>query len=326
MRLLITGAAGFLGCNALLAVPRSWEVVGLYRPGNKKFLSFIDAHQLHHVQPVECDLTEIHQVKRAVDQVGREFDSCLALASNTSIPASIERPIDDLTANTIGLLHLLQCCLFDHLVYLSSGAVYIGLTGLVGPGSVLSPTLPYAISKLAAEHYIRAFAEHHQTPRQATIVRFFGAYGPYEPPRKLYTKLVRQFAFKRNPHFTITGDGENFIDAMYIEDAIRALLAVLALPPAERIRCIDLGVGSGETVNSIVKRASRTFGLEPQISHEGFSAEYIRFVIDPHPFASLYQFMPTTSLEAGLKRLAKYLEQEDAEKQNAYVWKETEEK
>jgi UDP-glucose 4-epimerase len=311
MRLLITGVAGFLGRNALLAIPRSWEVVGLYRPGSKDFLSFIDAHQLHHVQPLACDLTDIHQVEHAFDQVGREFDSCLALASNTSIPVSIERPIDDLVTNTIGLLHLLQSCTFDHLVYLSSGAVYIGLTGRVGPTSALSPTLPYAISKLAAEQYIRAFAEHHQTPRHATIVRFFGAYGPYEPPRKLYTKLVRQFAFKRDPHFTVTGDGENFIDAMYIDDAIKALLTVLALPPSEKVRCIDLGVGSAESVNSVVGRAARTFGLEPQISHEGASAEYIRFVIDPQPFALNYHFTPEISLEDGLERLATHLKEGD---------------
>jgi UDP-glucose 4-epimerase len=273
---------------------------------------------------VACDLTDIHQVEQAIGLVGREFDSCLALASNTSIPGSIERPIDDLTTNTIGLLYLLQNCTIDHLVYLSSGAVYIGLSGLVGPTSAISPTLPYAISKLAAEQYIRAFAEYYQTPRHATIVRFFGAYGPYEPPRKLYTKLVRQFAFKRDPHFTVIGDGENYIDAMYIDDAIRALLAVLALTPLERVRCIDLGVGSGESVNSLVTRAAHVFGLEPQITHEASAAEYIQFVIDPRPFTSIYQFSPIISLELGLKYLADHLEHEDYERQKALSLKKTE--
>src|SRR6266852_4533169 len=212
MRLLITGASGFLGRNALLAIPSSWQVIALYRSGNSGFLSFVESHRLRHVQPVACDLTDISQVEHAINQAGRDFDCCLALASNTSIPSSIERPIDDLTTNAIGLLHLLQSCSLDHLVYLSSGTVYIGLTGLVGPDSAVSPTLPYAISKVAAEQYIRAFANYRQTPRRATIVRFFGAYGPYEPPRKLHTKLVRQFAFKRDPHFTVIGDGKDYID------------------------------------------------------------------------------------------------------------------
>ena len=142
-------------------------------------------------------------------------------------------------------------------------------------------------------------------------MRFFGAYGPYEPPRKLYTRLVRQFAFQRDPRFTITGDGENYIDAMYIDDAIKALLAVLAQPPTEKVRCLDLGVGSGESVNAVVARAARVFGLQPQIAHEASAAEYIQFVIDPHPLESIYQFVPTISLEDGLQRLADHLEQHD---------------
>jgi nucleoside-diphosphate-sugar epimerase len=311
MRLLVSGASGFLGRNALLNMPSSWQVVALHRPGNRDFLNFLEAHQLHHVQPMACDLTDEQQVEQAMGGVGRSFDYCLALASNTSIPGSIELPIQDLTTNVIGLLHVLQRCSIDHLVYLSSGAVYVGLTGLVGPTSAVAPTLPYAISKLAAEQYIRAFVHHYQTPRRATIVRFFGAYGPYEPPHKLYTKLVRRFAFDRNPHFIVIGDGENYIDAMYVDDAIRALIAVLTLPPVEKIRCIDLGVGSGETVNQVVTRAAHVFELEPKINHEGYTAEYIRFLIDPQPFSLAYQFMPAIPLEVGLRRLAVHLGQEE---------------
>ncbi len=187
MRVLVTGASGFLGRYMLLGMSDSWEVVALHRPGNADFLEFLEVHHLLQVLPVACDLTDKYQVEQVVEQMGRNFDCCLALASNTSIPGSIERPIEDLTANALGLLYVLESFTFDHLVYLSSGAVYIGLEGMVGPELSLSPTLPYAISKLASEHYIRAFVLHRQTPRCATILRFFGAYGPYEPPRKLYT-------------------------------------------------------------------------------------------------------------------------------------------
>jgi nucleoside-diphosphate-sugar epimerase len=312
MRLLLTGASGFIGRNVLLALPHTWEIVAVYRSENADFLRFIQVHQLNHVRSIACDLTDAHQVSRTINLIGRDFESCLALASNTSIPGSIEQPLQDLRTNTVGLLHLLQCCTFEHLVYLSSGAVYIGLQGLVGPTSAVSPTLPYAISKLAAELYIRAFVERRETLRWATIIRFFGAYGPYEPSRKLYTKLVRQFAFERNPHFTITGDGENYIDAMYIDDAIRALMTVLTQPPIQKVQCIDLGTGSHETVNQMVTRAAHTFGLEPQLHHHDSTAEYIQFAIDPRPFALTYQFTPSISLEVGLQRLAAHLMQEES--------------
>jgi UDP-glucose 4-epimerase len=310
MRLLVTGASGFIGRNVLLTLPHTWEVVALYRPENTDFLRFIQTHMLEHIQLVACDLTNEHQVKQAIKQVGGVFEGCLALASNTSIPDSIQQPVQDLTTNVIGLLHLLRYCTFTHLVYLSSGAVYIGLRGLVGPTSATTPTLPYAISKLAAEHYIRSSIHHHATPSSATIIRFFGAYGPYEPPRKIYTKLVQQFAFAHDPHFTVIGDGKNHIDAMYVDDAVEALIAVLKSPAPNGIHCVDLGVGSQESIKQVVTRAAHTFGLEPQIQYEGSTAEYIQFVIDPQPFSSTYQFTPSISLEVGLRRLADHLVQE----------------
>lgn len=312
MRLLITGASGFIGRNVLLALPHTWEVVALYRSENSDFLRFIQFHQLGHVQAMRCDLTDVHQVNHAISQVGGDFESCLALASNTSIPGSIEQPTQDLMTNAVGLLHILQYCTFEHFVYLSSGAVYVGLKGLVSPASALSPTLPYAISKLAAEQYVRVFVELRETLRSATIIRFFGAYGPYEPSRKLYTKLVHRFAFERNPHFTIIGDGENYIDAMYVDDAIKALMAVLTQPPSDKVYCVDLGIGSRETVNQMVTRAAHIFGLEPQLHHNDAAAEYIQFFIDPQPFASTYQFMPSIPLEVGLKHLAVHLLQEES--------------
>ena len=88
-------------------------------------------------------------------------------------------------------------------------------------------------------------------------------------------------------------------------------MAVLTSPPTEQIRCIDLGVGSAESINALVIRAAHTFGLEPQISHEGSTAEYIRMVIDPQPFCSAYQFKPTISLEVGLHRLAAHIKQQE---------------
>lgn len=309
MRVLVTGAAGFLGRNALLAIPASWEVVAIYRPGESGFLAFLADQGLRHVRPEACDLTDPAQVKAVAQRVGSAFDLGLYLASNTSIPAAIARPVDDLVTNVVGLLNALQTWRVGHLVYLSSGAVYLGFSGLVGPHTAVAPTLPYGLSKLTAERYLHAFVQYHGTPDAATIIRFFGAYGPHEPAHRLYTRLVKRFAFERNPRFTLLGDGENISDAMYVDDAIRALLAVLRAP-AEGVRTVDLGVGGVETVNQVVTRTARAFGLEPRIIHEGTAPGYITFRIDPEPFFTLYGFRPTVSLEEGVRRVAAHLERE----------------
>lgn len=311
MRLLITGAGGFLGRNALLGLPRDWQITAMHRPGDVALPGFVRARGLAHVRPLACELTDPAQVRSALESAGGEWDACLYLASNTSIPASIERPAYDLTNNTLALLHLLDAAeRIEHLVYLSSGAVYNGHIGAAGPETPLAPALPYAISKAASERYIQACARYHGAPRRATIVRFFGAYGPYEPPRKLYTKLVRRFAIEREPEFMVAGDGENYIDAMYVDDAIHALRAVLEAP-ADGVITVDLGVSSRETVNQVVRRAAEVFGIEPRVLHTGDAPEYITFFIDPAPFAQRYGFEPAVALEDGLRRLADHLAGEE---------------
>jgi len=310
MRLLVTGSGGFLGRNALLHLPTTWQIAALHRPEDTSFREFLQAQALDHITPIACDLTDLSQVQQAAREIGRDWESCLYLASNTSIPLSIQQPAFDLTTNTIGLINVLETCSFEHLVYFSSGAVYIGASGLVGVDTPVTPTLPYAVSKLASEHYVRAFALHRGSPRQATIVRFFGAFGPYEPSRKVYTKLVRRFALERNPSFTITGDGGNYIDAMYIDDAIRALQLILQAPPGG-VLTVDLGVGAGETIKGLVMRAGHVFGLEPELQYTGESPEYILYHIDPALFAQRYNFWPEVSIEEGFQRLAAHLREVD---------------
>ena len=310
MRTLIAGAAGFLGKNALLRFPRDWEIGALYRPDHGGFAEFLKRHQLAHVRPYACDLTEAKRVQAAAKALGAGWDQCLFLAANTSIPDSIEQPAMDLCANTLTLLNTLHEFRFGHLVFLSSGAVYDGCEGLVGPETPLAPSLPYAISKMAAERYIQAWHTYHGNPARATIVRFFGAYGPYEPPRKLYTKLTRRFAFEHDPRFTMNGDGENYIDAMYVEDAIDALRATLD-QPATGVEIVDLGVGGHETINSLVSRAARAFGLEAVITHVGKPHENIRCYIDPERFTARYGARPSVALEDGLRGLARHLREED---------------
>jgi nucleoside-diphosphate-sugar epimerase len=151
---------------------------------------------------------------------------------------------------------------------------------------------------------------HGCSPKQATIIRFFGAYGPYEPARKIYTRLVRRFALERKPQFTVLGDGENYIDAMYVDDAIAALLAVLD-QPAAGLDTMDFGLSHRETITQLVVRAAHTFGLEPEIKYEGNSPEYIAFYIDPLPFYERYGVQPKVPLEVGLHRLAEHLRREE---------------
>ena len=172
---------------------------------------------------VRCDLTDAAAVRALAVESGHA-DAGLYLAANGDPAVSAERPRWDLESNTIALLTFLEHCPIDHLVYLSSGAVYDGLIGAVSPMTPAAPRLPYAISKLASEHYVRFFSERRRTPASYINVRFFGAYGPYEPARKITTRWLLALAAGQR-EFTLRGDGENLIDFMYVDDAVDGMLA-----------------------------------------------------------------------------------------------------
>src|SRR5580692_2618488 len=122
MRLLVTGASGFLGHHVLLRAPRDWDIVAIYHQ-NPGLEHFVRQHDLARVQPVRCDLTSADAVDTLAQHVGT-VDVCLYLAANGDPARSAERPAWDLQLNTLALVTLLERVPVGRLVYLSSGAVY----------------------------------------------------------------------------------------------------------------------------------------------------------------------------------------------------------
>jgi nucleoside-diphosphate-sugar epimerase len=296
---LVTGASGFLGRNLLLALPRDWEVLAIWH--STPIEEFCTRHRLTHVKPVRADLAA-----GDLDGVG-DLDACVALAANGDPARSLAEPRMDLGANALSLLTVLERVRTGRLVFLSSGAVYDGLRGAVGPATPVAPTLPYAVSKLAAERYLAHFVREGRVGAGVAL-RFFGAYGPFEPERKIYTRLVRRFAIERKASFRITGDGRNLIDAMYVDDAVRGILAVLEDPPVSPgFAVADFAAGSPITIRSLVEQAAAAFGLVAEIEAAGAVPEYIEFHSADDTVARRYGVSPRVELADGLRRLANHL-------------------
>lgn len=312
MKILVPGASGFLGKNFILNAPKDWKIIAIYN--NTNLQEFVEEYGLDNVITVKCDLTNEKEVKKLSKQVGNKANVCLYLAANTSVPVSVNDPIFDLHANTITLLNILKFFEGEKIIFLSSGAVYVGLSGLVNPNMPIFPEIPYAISKLASENYIRFYATRKKTFKNYVILRFFGAYGPYEPVRKIYTKLVKAFYFENRNDFTVHGDGKNLIDAMYIDDTIDGLLKVIKSDDNQNLT-VDFCSGNPLTIDELFYVAAEIFGKkDPIIRHEGTTEEYIEFYASNKMMEKLFGFKPTISLNEGLWKLAKYLGGENNER------------
>lgn len=303
MKVVVTGASGFIGHNVLLRAPREWDVYAVYHstPGLEEFVA---QHGLDNVRPVRCDLLNVSDVKALAQTIGGKPEAMLYLAANGDPAASAERPRWDLELNTLALVTCLEHCPADHVVYLSSGAVYDGVSGAVSPATAVSPRLPYAIAKLASEQYVRFFAEQRGSVSSYVNVRFFGAYGPYEPARKITTRWLQALAAGQR-EFVIRGDGKNLIDFMYVDDAVAGFLA-LVKSRGQRMT-VDFASGSPVSVNDVVRTMAATLGVEVSVRHEGRVAEYIQFHTVDAAMRERFGVTPSIAFADGLTRLSAFL-------------------
>jgi UDP-glucose 4-epimerase len=303
LKVVVTGASGFIGHNVLLRAPREWTVYAVYHstPGLE---AFVEQHDLTNVRPVRCNLLDATDVQALARTIGEKPDAMLYLAANGDPAASAQRPRWDLESNTVAFVTTLEQCPADHVVYVSSGAVYDGLSGAVSPDTAVSPRLPYAISKLASEQYLRFFTEHRRTVGSYVNVRFFGAYGPYEPARKITTKWLQGIAAGQR-EFVIRGDGRNLIDFMYVDDAVDGFLALAQARGARAT--VDFASGAPVSVNDVVHTMAATLGVDVAVRHEGHVPEYIQFHSVDTTMRERFGVRPSIAFADGVKRLSAFL-------------------
>ena len=299
MRVLLVGASGFIGKNLALKLPRTWNAVGTFNL-NTDFPKFVAERDIG-MQTVHLDLRDRSMVEKVLKKLG-PFDACVYLAADNDTRQLIEHPRRDVENNVMPLLNILDFYQGGRFVYLSSGSVYTGLSGPVSPKTRVDPSLSFTIGRFSCERYVKCYARAKKNFDTFTIIRFFGAYGNLESPRKITPRLIQALANGREATFTIFGDGENYIDLMNVSDAAEAILGITASKHTDLE--LDLCFGEHRTLNQYVETVAGLLKSEVKIRHEGKSLEYIRFYASTSQLTRTFGFKPRTGLREGVHEYA----------------------
>ena len=294
---LVTGGAGFVGSylvRFLLDKGESVRVLDNFTTGKRENLEEVASK----IELVEGDITD----RVAADAAVRGVDYVLHQAAIPSVPRSVEKPMESHLANASGTLVLLQAAAnasVRRLVYASSSSVYGANPELPKVETMRTePLSPYAVAKLAAEHYCMVFNNLYGL--ETVALRYFNVFGPRQDPNSPYSGVVSRFidALVSDTPPTIHGDGEQTRDFTYVDNVARANFASCHQPAAPG-RAYNIGCQTRISVNELWSTMAELTGSKREPARSGDV---------PHSLADIsaarrdLEFDPKIGIREGLER------------------------
>jgi len=244
MRVLITGAAGFIGSSlAKRAVAEGYSVVGVDNliTGNRENLASIASQIEFHVADIR-DQERMRELCRGVDVIFHE-------AALPSVPKSVVDPLTSHQHNVEGTVSLLLAAReqqVKRVVYAASSSAYGESPILPKHEEMLpAPISPYAVQKLTGEYYMQSFQRVYGM--ETVCLRYFNVFGPFQAADSPYSGVLAKFITEllqgRPP--VIYGDGYQSRDFTYIDNVVEGNF-LAASAPAERVSGKVYNLACGE--------------------------------------------------------------------------------
>lgn len=328
---LVTGGAGFIGSNLVHRILDRGddEVVVLDHltyAGNLDNLADIASNRHYHF--VHGDICDRDLVRRIFEQVRptRVFN----LAAESHVDRSIEGPREFVRTNVMGTFEMLDAAreywstlsqnerAAFRFTHVSTDEVFgsLGSQGYFTETTPYAPNSPYAATKAGADHLARAYFHTFGLP--VTTTNCSNNYGPYQFPEKLVPLVILNAIEGKT--LPVYGDGRNIRDWLFVSDHCDALLLVAdrgrpgetynigghneqtTLQIVEAI-CAELDRNLPTSQNSRLAKAERTIGSYRELvtfvpDRPGHD---LRYAIDPSKIQSELGWMPTTSLDDGIR-------------------------
>jgi nucleoside-diphosphate-sugar epimerase len=299
---LVTGAAGFIGRSiaaALLARGESVRGVDSFITGKRANLAGLEAMEF-----VTGDLADGAICARVCAGVEVVFHE----AALASVPRSVADPVGtnvNCVDATVNLLAAARAAGVRRVLYAGSSSVYGDTpTSPKNEGMLPNPITPYAVAKLAGEHYMHSFTSVYGL--ETVTLRYFNVFGPHQDPTSHYSGVLAIFSRKllAGEQPTIYGDGEQSRDFTFIENVVEANL-LAAAAPAEKVsgRSLNLATGAAITLNQAIEILRGLTGYKGEVTYAEARAGDIRHSLADISLArELLGYTPKVDFAEGLRR------------------------
>jgi UDP-glucose 4-epimerase len=297
---LVTGGAGFIGSHLVAELlDDGWRVRVLddFSSGRVSNLSAV----ADRVETIRADVRDEKEVAAAATGADVIFHQ----AAVASVPRSIEAPLQTNDVNLGGTLRVLEAARSQQVrrvILASSSAVYGDAPAPVRESHRATPLSPYGLQKLAAEHYLRLYAELHGI--ETVALRYFNVYGERQDPRSHYAAVIPRFlsAVRADQPLCVHGDGGQSRDFIYVKDIARAN-RLAADAPGVSGACFNVASGRGTRVLELVSLLSELVGRELPVLREAARLGDVRHSqADVEAARKALDFEPQIELEIGIRR------------------------
>lgn len=308
-RILVTGAAGFIGSHLSEALAPDNELVLVddFSVGARENLAALEGAP--RVRIVAADISDeaaMRELAEGVDLVFHLAVSCL----RTSL-GDPRRSHDVNAGGTLSVCLAAHEQRVDRFVYVSSSEVYGSAISVpMSEDHPCRPTTVYGASKLAGENYALAFWRTYDLP--VSVVRPFNTYGPREPYKGARAEVIPRFILRlRAGHEPVVyGDGQQTRDFTYVEDTVRGIVRAAACDELVG-EAVNVAYGREVSIGRIAELLAERLGrAELRASHtEARPGDVQRHFADIAKAQRLFAYEPKVDLDLGLGRTLDWFEE-----------------
>lgn len=308
MNILITGGNGFLGSNLTKKFLDNGHSVTILDLKKNKF-----SIQNKKAKFIKCDLTNIRSLNRV--HLKKNIDIVLHCAGQPSAALSFTDPEKDLRLNilsTLNILRFIETKNIKKFAFASTFNVYEenNLIPKLNENSYCKPKSLYAISKLAAENYVRCICERNDI--SWNIFRMFNIYGPGQDPKNKYLGMISIFlnmAKKMTP-IQVKGSLKRFRDFIYIDDVTEAWLKV-AKDKKNYNKIYNLGTGKKTSLKELFFIISKVLDKKLVVKElKGTPGDFMGCYSNISRIKKDLKFKPQMSLLEGIKKFNNWLNEQ----------------